>query len=34
MEKGKYYGIIGNTGCGKSTLLKLLMRLMPVVCKI
>lgn len=30
LEKGKYYGIIGNTGCGKSTLLKLLMRLMPV----
>lgn len=29
-EKGKYYGIIGNTGCGKSTLLKLIMRLMPV----
>lgn len=30
LEKGKYYGVIGNTGCGKSTLLKLLMRLMPV----
>ena len=29
-EKGKYYGIIGNTGCGKSTLLKLIIRLMPV----
>ena len=27
-NKGKYYGIIGNTGCGKTTFLKFLMRLM------
>ena len=28
-EKGKYYGIIGDTGCGKSTLLKFILRLIP-----
>lgn len=30
LEKGKYFGIIGNTGCGKSTLLKVIMRLVHI----